>query len=436
MTGTGMGAAMLTACGDGIGTGGGQGSGGFSQPDGDTPAEYAGRQRIVLWSTFGEAKGALVDELATQFNESQEDIYVEVQFQGSYGDNLKKLTAAILAQQVPDLAVLSGGWRSLYLSGALAPLDDYYGDDFALEDYNEGLLAEGQVDGTTYWVPFARSTPLFYYNKDLFAAAGLPDRAPETWSELREWAPTFMSESEEAKLYGVSMQDSDWQFRGMLWNFGASVADGFAPTLTTPEAIATGEYTRALIHDDGAASTPSNIVADFQNGLVAAASMSTAALGNLFGLVDFEIGAAFMPGELERAVPTGGGGLSIPAGVPEERREAAVKFLKFLAAPPQAARWSVETGYILASSAAAEEEVYQDRLAESPLFGLAAEQLQYVRAGDPLRAWVPQVGSALFGTLQEIWGDGADPAELFEPLNEELQSMSDEFLLEHGDTFG
>jgi len=30
-------------------------------------------------------------------------------------------------------------------------------------------------------VPYARSTPLFYYNKDHYAAAGLPDRAPETW---------------------------------------------------------------------------------------------------------------------------------------------------------------------------------------------------------------------------------------------------------------
>lgn len=432
LTSAGMSAALLAACS----REGGPASGGdgFAQPEGDVPPEYADRQRIVVWSTFGEANGALVDELAAQFNTSQEDIYVEVQFQGSYGDNMQKLTAGILAKQVPDIAVLNFGWRSLYLSGALAPLDEYYGDGFELADYDQALLAEGQAGEETYWVPFARSTPLFYYNRDLFAQAGLPDRAPETWSELREWAPQFTGLG-DATLYGISVQDTDWQFRGMLWNFGGAEAEGFTPAMTSPEAIATGEFTRALIHDDKAAYTPTNIVADFQNGLIGAASMSTAALGKLVGLVDFEVGAAFMPGEVEQAVPTGGGGLSIPAGVPEERRKAAVEFLKFLAAPPQTARWSVETGYILATPAAAEEQVYVDRLAESELFGLAHEQLQHVRPDDDLRAWVPQVGGSVFGTLQQIWGDNADPAEVFGPLNDEMQALSDEFMLEHGERF-
>ncbi len=38
-------------------------------------------------------------------------------------------------------------------------------------------------------MPFARSTPLFYYNKKHWTAAGLPDRGPNTWDELAQWAP-------------------------------------------------------------------------------------------------------------------------------------------------------------------------------------------------------------------------------------------------------
>ena len=37
-------------------------------------------------------------------------------------------------------------------------------------------------------MPWARSTPLFYYNKEHYADAGLPDRAPETWAEMKEFA--------------------------------------------------------------------------------------------------------------------------------------------------------------------------------------------------------------------------------------------------------
>lgn len=43
--------------------------------------------------------------------------------------------------------------------------------------------------GVTYWIPFARSTPIFYYNRDAWAEAGLPDHGPETWNEFAEWAP-------------------------------------------------------------------------------------------------------------------------------------------------------------------------------------------------------------------------------------------------------
>ena len=57
-----------------------------------------------------------------------------------------------------------------------------------------------------HWaVPYARSTPLFYYNKDLWAAAGLPDRGPETWAELEEWDASLKQEvPEKGSTFGLS----------------------------------------------------------------------------------------------------------------------------------------------------------------------------------------------------------------------------------------
>ena len=62
--------------------------------------------------------------------------------------------------------------------------------------FQEKLFGEYVVKGQSWAVPFARSTPILYYNRDIFAKAGLPDRAPKTWSELRSWGP-------ERRLAGI-----------------------------------------------------------------------------------------------------------------------------------------------------------------------------------------------------------------------------------------
>ena len=53
-------------------------------------------------------------------------------------------------------------------------------------------INEGNRDGQQYWIPFARSTPLFYYNKELFTEAGLTD-APKTWDEFVAVAPNLVT---------------------------------------------------------------------------------------------------------------------------------------------------------------------------------------------------------------------------------------------------
>src|SRR5918998_443993 len=170
----------------------GRGKGAFGQPDGEVPAEFGTRERVVVWTTWGGETGAAVAELAKQFNESQDAVYVDLQSQNSSYDELaQKLAAGIQARVVPDVALFSEvTWHKFFLNGTLEPLDSYFGAT-SPDVYNQPLLDEGRLSGNLWWLPFARSTPLFYYNRDLFAQVGLPDRAPETWSEMLEWAPSL-----------------------------------------------------------------------------------------------------------------------------------------------------------------------------------------------------------------------------------------------------
>lgn len=425
--------AMLTACAP-QDAGSAAGGGTMGQTPAEVPSKYAGRRVVVMWHPFGDNRGEAIEKMATDFNESQEDLFVSPQYQAS--GVLSKATAAVLAKEVPDILAVGHDWRTLYLSKALAPLDDYYGDDFELSGYDQSFLSEGQAEGETYWVPFARSTPLYYYNKTLFQQAGLGDAAPTTWSELREWGGQFAGVKYgdiQSKIYGLSGQDADWQFQGMIRNWGGVDADGWKPKMSGAASVAAGEFTRGFIHDDKQAYMASAIVQDFTTGVCASATMSTASLRGLLNTVDFELGAAFVPGEKENGMIGGGSGLSILAGLSDQRRKDAVKFMSYMAQPTQVAEWSALTGYVVANPKAVEEPAFKEALELSPLFNLASAQMEFVQPYSDMRLWLPNAGGTIFASLQGIWADGKDVKESFTALDGTLQTMIDEFTLRYGE---
>ncbi|MGO4429618.1 hypothetical protein AB4Z54_65490, partial [Streptomyces sp. MCAF7] len=82
-------AALLSACGTTTGP--------VDQPGGSVPDGYSGRTRVVLWSTFADVPGRALQDLADKFNRGQRDIYVEVQFQGTYDECAQKAVVGLLA---------------------------------------------------------------------------------------------------------------------------------------------------------------------------------------------------------------------------------------------------------------------------------------------------------------------------------------------------
>ena len=149
--------------------------------------------KVLYWGSFSDVLGEAEQAMVKMFNESQDEVEVEYQFQGTYEETAQKLTAALQAKQAPDVSVLSDvWWFKFYLNQMLAPLTDLLAaNEIDTGDYVDSLYNEGVRDGVSYWLPFARSTPLFYYNKDMFAEVGL-DAAPETWDEFVAVAPQLV----------------------------------------------------------------------------------------------------------------------------------------------------------------------------------------------------------------------------------------------------
>lgn len=388
---------------------------------------------ITYWGSYEGSNGDAEKEVVKRFNESQQDVRVTYEFQGNYEDTAQKLTAALAAQQIPDVVLLSDvWWFKFYLSKALAPLNEFIdANEYTTSDIVDSLLVEGNREGEQFWLPFARSTPLFYYNDDMFQEAGLTDGPPKTWSEFEEVAPSLVNESEQRSAFAHPSSGSyiAWLFQGVTWAFGGHYSDAdFTIRIAEPEAVAAGEYYRRSVAD-GWASTPDDIVADFASGLTAAMMASTGSLAGVKTQVgdSFNFKTAFLLEEKQFGCCTGGAGLSVMAGAPPEKQEAAFKYIAFATSPEITTYWSQATGYMPVRKSAVESPEMQAFFEENPNFRTAVEQLPLTQPQDAARVFIPNGDQIIGRGLEEITINLTDAQEALEEvatiLEEEAQPI-------------
>ena len=150
-----------------------------------------GVTRVAFWhSMAGDIGGKSIPKLAEDFNASQDTCFVEPTYQGSYDDSLNKLRAGLQSNDIPAVVQLFDIATRLMVDLKVAtPVQDFMdAEGFDTSDFEPNVLAYYTVDGKQYSMPFNTSTPLLYYNKDMFAAAGLdPEVAPRTFAEVADW---------------------------------------------------------------------------------------------------------------------------------------------------------------------------------------------------------------------------------------------------------
>ena len=172
----------------------------------------------------------------------------------NYEEIAQKFQTAQTGGQLPDLVVLSDvWWFRYYMQRSIIPLDSAISaTGIELPDYREGLVKDYQYAGAQWAIPWARSTPLFYYNKAHWAAAGLPDKAPATWAEFAEWAPKLKSAgvgTQNAFQLPALADYAGWTFQNNLWGEGGGWSKDFTVTCDSPESVAALELSRSPLKD-------------------------------------------------------------------------------------------------------------------------------------------------------------------------------------------
>jgi sn-glycerol 3-phosphate transport system substrate-binding protein len=246
-------------------------------------------------------------------------------------------------------------------------------------------------DGLMLSMPFNSSTPVLYYNKAAFEAAGLdPEQPPETWDQLVE----FAEKTQEAGYpCGFTTQWQSWiQVENMsAWHNKplGTQANGFEGLDTelvinqndiTPRHIANmGEWQKTKIFDYGGRRGDPD--PKFFTGECAMFFASSAAYATVKANVQgFEFGIGMLPyyDDVEGAPQNsiiGGATLWVLQGREEADYEGVAEFFEYLSSPEVQADWHQFTGYLPITEAAYELTKEQGFYEKNPGTETAIQQI-------------------------------------------------------------
>ncbi|SOJ54448.1 sn-glycerol-3-phosphate-binding periplasmic protein UgpB [Mycobacterium simulans] len=392
----------------------------------------SGSGPIAFWSNHPGQSTAVEKELVSRFQSQFPELPVKLIDAGKdYDEVAQKFNAALTGTDVPDVVVLDDiWWFHFALSGLIAPLDDLcrqVGVD--VTDYVDTLLADYEFNGEHYALPYARSTPLFYYNKAIWEQAGLPDRGPHSWQELDDWGPRLQRVVGAGKwAHGwANAEIISWTFEGPNWTFGGAYSDKWTLRFTDPKTIAAGNFFRDSIHRNGYAAIANDVANEFATGILASTVTSTGALAGITAAARFDVGAAPLPTGPGGApgCPSGGAGLAIPTKLSEERKLNALKFIEFITNPASTAYFSQRTGYLAVRKSAVGCPSEQKYLADNPRARVALDQLPHTRPQDYARVFLPGGDRIISAGLESIGLRGADVTRTFAQIERQLKVVLD-----------
>lgn len=361
------------------------------------PAPGAGAVKVRFWYGIGGQLAEVIETQIKKFNASQTGVVVEGLLQKDYNGVQEKFQASQISGDVPELVQMEiHATPQFASSGALAAVEPFYAGDtgFNFDDLVPATLLNQRWEGKLYAMPMNRSTPLLYYNKNLFKESGLdPEKPPKTWNEFRDMSKKLT----KGAAYGYIPSASWWEFESMVWSNGGELMSKDLKTVTFAKPGAEilqiwtdmvhTEKTARMLTGESAGEQRSQ---EFIQGRGAFFVNSTAGLGRLIRDVKaFELGSAFMPhGEKGGfAVPTGGAAAAIPSKLPQERQRASWEFVKWWINPEQGAFWSQNTGYFPVRKSSIDILTKAGYYKERPQFQTTIDQLQYAREAPLTPHW-------------------------------------------------
>jgi len=324
-----------------------------TDPSGSPNAETV---ELTFWHGYTEADGDVLNKIVADFNASQDAIQIttEVNPWAVIDDTF---LPALAAGTGPSIVAMPAERLPVYANrGAFVALDDWYASpDSNAASLNPGAVQMVTVGGKKYGVPTGFVPLAMYYNKALFAAAGIT-APPTTWDEWVSVAKKLTIDDNgdgTPEQYGVVLPDHATVANG-LWpslfygNGGDIVADGTTAVIDSPANADTLRFWQDAIASDHISPTGvDGIGADgvFSSGK---AAMTIGGPWMVFIAADNKIDYGIAPipaGPVTQAASAIGVSMAITDQGDPVKVAAAKKFFSFFFNETNTVAWSLGSGW-------------------------------------------------------------------------------------------
>jgi sn-glycerol 3-phosphate transport system substrate-binding protein len=350
---------------------------------------------IMWWHAMSGELGRQVDKLAADFNASQSDYKVVPSYKGNYTDTVTAAIFAFRSRSQPAIVQVNeiGTATMMAARGAIYPVFELMRDEqepFAPSAYLPAVTGYyADLSGNLLSFPFNASTPILYYNKNMFLAAGLdPETPPKTWPELGIAAKKLR---DNGAACGFTTSWPSWIH---VENFSAfhnlplaTKANGFGgldavlvfnnPTVVRHVAqLAEWQITKIFDYSGRAQSAEPR----FQDGECGIFIGSSATRADIKANSKFDVGYGMMPywpdvaGAPQNTI-IGGATLWVLRDRPKAEYKGVAKFFSFLSKPEVQAAWHQNTGYLPITRAAFDLTRAQGFYDRNPGTSISIEQI-------------------------------------------------------------
>lgn len=350
---------------------------------------------VLLWHAMSGELGRQLEKLADDFNASQGQYRIVPVYKGSYVETVGAAIFAFRSRSQPAIVQVNEIATATMMAakGAIYPVHDLMRDEsepFLPAAYLPAVTGYyTDLDGNMLSFPFNASTPMLYYNKQLFRKAGLdPEVAPKTWPEVGAAA-------QRLRVSGVGCGfTTHWPSWVNVENFSAvhdvpiaTKSNGFggldtALTINNPLVVRhiaqLAEWQKTRVFDYGGRATAAE--PRFQNGECGIFLGSSATRADILKNAKFDVGFGALPFWPDvKAAPRntiiGGATLWVLRDRPREEYKGAARFFAFLSKPDVQSAWHQATGYLPITKAAYELSRERGFYARNPGSSIAVEQM-------------------------------------------------------------
>ena len=337
---------------------------------------------LEVWYAVSGITATTFEAQVNEYMAANPNVKIEISYAGSYADCAEKISANLLTDTAPDVALMSAG--PLYTGARQDWTIEGLIQDPAFDKAGiyEGVWKYAEFQGRICALPYGISVPVLYYNKAIIEKAGidLEKNAPKTWDEL--YALAEKAQKDGGATWGFDVSDVPWLFKSMLNQNGNTIIDTTGetvkPAYNDDAAVEVGQFWQKLaangIMPIDQHSNADNTFLAGETAFVVSSSVRLARWSAKEGVPEF--GVLNMPAFEKESVALGGNVLvCFPKKDQEAKLAAAWDLLKFLMSEEKITEFALASGYLPIYAKSMESETVKNAIAEDPRRGVVYGQL-------------------------------------------------------------